>query len=104
MPFPCNNCSVARGRPHRLGAEAAPSVSGRYPTSPHTVINPVQLAMVVEGRPDDGTVLDQYPGFDLSISELCHALKIKLAQTRDSRYAYAAVGHLLLNHQFSSPL
>ena len=59
---------------------------GKDPASPpRTVINPVQLTMVVEERSDGGMDLDQYPGFDLSISELCHALKFKLAQTRDWR-------------------
>jgi len=62
---------------------------GKDPTSPpHTVTNPVHPVMVMEGRADGGTALDQCPGFGLSISELCHALKAKLAQTRDSRYAY----------------
>jgi len=36
-------------------------------------------------------VSDQYTVPDLSTSELCHTLKIKLAQTRDSRYAYTTV-------------
>ena len=47
--------------------------------------------MVVEGRTEGDIVLDHYPGFNLSIPELCHALKTKLAQTRDSRYAHRRV-------------
>ena len=66
------------------------------PTSlPHIIINLAQPTMVVEGRLDDDMVLDQYPGFDLSISDLCHALKTKLAKTRDSRCAYTAAHNLL---------
>ena len=51
--------------------------------------------MVADRRLDDDTVLDQYPGFDLSISELCHALKIKLTQTKDSRYVQTTTQPLL---------
>jgi len=54
--------------------------------------------MAVEGRPDSGMALDQYPGFDLSISELCHALKTKLAQTGNSRYAHTTERHVLFNN------
>jgi len=57
--------------------------------SPRTVINPVQPVMAVEEKPDGGMAWDQYPGSNLSISELCHALKIKLSQTRDPRYGHA---------------
>lgn len=58
---------------------------GKEPTSPapsahpRTIINP---AMSMEEKDN---VLGHEPGSNLSISELCHALKIKLAQTRDSR-------------------
>jgi len=64
---------------------------------PRTVINgQPHPAMAAEGGRDDRTTLGQYPGFDLSISELCHALKTKLAQAWDSRYAYiTAARHLL---------
>jgi len=56
---------------------------------PRTVINgQPHPAMAAEGGRDDRTTLGQYPGFDLPISELCHALKTKLAQAWDSRYAY----------------
>jgi len=64
---------------------------------PRTVINSFQPTMAVEERPDDGMDLDQYPGFKLSVSELCHALNIKLAQTRGSRYVYATARPSLLN-------
>ena len=42
-------------------------------------------AAVVEERFNDSMDSYQYPGSDLSISKLCHALRIKLVQTRDSR-------------------
>ena len=72
---------------------------GKDPASPpRTIINSVQPAMAVEERPDDSLDADQCPGFDLSISEICHALKIKLAQTRDSRYACTATRPLLFDN------
>ena len=67
------------------------SVSGRIPCLLRTIINPVQLAMAVEERANDGMDSDQYPGSDLSISELFYALKVKLAQTTDSRYARSTI-------------
>jgi len=63
--------------------------------SARTIINPAQSAMAMEGKPDGDMVLGRYPGVALSISELCHALKIKLAQARDSRYAYTPTRRLL---------
>ena len=81
-------------------------------TSPYIImVNPTQPIMTIEGTPDGGVVLDHYPGFELSISELCRALKRKLAQTRDSRYVRTSAHRSLLNnparhsrHSFPLPL
>jgi len=84
-------CVISRGTGTERGIEkqCLPFRERSHVSSAHRhQLRPPRPVMVVEGRPDGGMVLDQYPGFDLSISELCHALKLKLAQTRDSRYAY----------------
>jgi len=73
--------ALRRGQGDRIGL--VPDLTARL--SPPSHHQPVQPVMVVGERPDDGMILDQYPGFDLSISELCHALKTKLSQERDSR-------------------
>lgn len=66
--------------------QPAPSISGGARASwgrPRTITDTIHSIMAKGKRKGKGRVaLDQYPGFDLSISELCHALKIKL-----SRYA-----------------
>ena len=67
------------------------SYLGRSP--PPTITNPPIMA--VGGRFDDNAVPDHYPGSNLSISELCHALELKLAQTNDTGYAYSTTRHLL---------
>ena len=74
---------------HLGGTDLVPFQEGSRISSTHCYHCSVQPAMGMEGMPDGGMDLDQYPGFDLSIPELCHALKIKLSRTRDSRYAYA---------------
>lgn len=58
-------------------------------SSPGTVTSPAyRLLPLAMGVGDDAsTTFDQYPGSNLSISQLCHALKAKLAQAKDSRYA-----------------
>jgi len=96
----------------------------RLAPPPRTAIDPVQPVMVVEERPDDDMVveerldddmvveerldddmvLDQYPGSNLSISELCHALKIKLSQTRDPRYEYTTAQWAIAFQLIHSPL
>ena len=47
--------------------------------------------MTADGKHSEIPLPDQYPGSDLSISELSYALKTKFAQGGDSRYEYNAV-------------
>jgi len=61
-------------------------------------------AMAVEEWLDCDMDSNQYSGIDLSISGLCHALKTKLAQTRDSRYAYNATRPSSFQQLIRSPI
>ena len=59
--------------------------------------------MTTEGEHSKGAVLNEYPGSELSISELSYALKIKLAQGRDSRCEHDTVT-LVAGNSFDRPL
>ena len=64
--------------------------------------------MAVGGKDDGGVVPSQRPVSNLSISELCHALRTKLAQTRDPEYVpsdlKATVINLSHHSRYSSPI
>lgn len=81
--------------------------SERLPHHPHLPL----CIMAVEGKDDGGVVPSQYPGSNLSVSELCHALRMKIAQTRDPEYVHsspsdlkATVTNLTHHSRYSSPI
>lgn len=63
--------------------------------------------MTVQGKHSTDTVLDpKYPGSDLSIPELCYALKTKLVQADDPRYEHNArfIVPPIAGNSFNRPL